>query len=262
VKQTALLAAFLVSATSACQVVSKPSTPISVETETPNGKDLNKIDKSKRTYTTNFTATENPIAELGPHFTAGNWVNGGTTGLDWHNARTTANTLAFGTDCTGGQCGSHKYDDTVAVLGDGWRRDQSAQVTVYSTNAGANCNKEVEALVNYSVNAHSLTGYEFNANTRSGNPYWSIVKITGSNGSFSILVQGTLASAPRTGDTLRLTHINGVLSAYKNGVLIDNSQTDYTYENGAPGFGFYLENLSDTCTNSEFGITSFTGSEP
>ena len=36
-----------------------------------------------RTYTTNFPLTENPISE------AGNWINGGTVGLDWTNVSTT-----------------------------------------------------------------------------------------------------------------------------------------------------------------------------
>jgi hypothetical protein len=61
--------------------------------------------KAGRTYTTNFSATENPISE------GGYWRNRARDGLDWKDIRT-ASGLAFGT-----QDGSQStYNDSTAVL--------------------------------------------------------------------------------------------------------------------------------------------------
>ena len=76
-----------------------------------------------RTYSTSFPLTENPISE------GGKWVNGGATGLDWTNIRTTANVKAYGTS-SGIAPG---YDDSTAVLqGAGtWGQNQTGTGVVY-----------------------------------------------------------------------------------------------------------------------------------
>jgi hypothetical protein len=193
----------------------------------------------------------------------GNWVNGKSIGLDWSNAITDG-TKVYGTDCTGGPCGSNQYHDTIAILGDKWRRDQFGQGKVYSTNTSADCNKEVEILLRTTITAHSDLGYEVNANTKRGNPYYSFVKVTGVSGSFTILKQGTLKAAPATGDTFYASitgYPTATITLKVNGTTIDSATDPSAYASGAPGLGFYHENLSSTCNSNEFGYTSYTAGE-
>src|SRR6202795_2129963 len=78
---------------------------------------------SLRPYSTSFPLTENPVS-LG-----GIWINGGSTGLDWVNSRTTPG-LAFGTVVSG----APPYNDSTAVLAGTWASNQMAQATVYTVN--------------------------------------------------------------------------------------------------------------------------------
>src|SRR5438874_4698763 len=66
---------------------------------------------AKQSYSTNFSATENPISE------GGKWINGGTTGRDWGNVQSTPG-LAFGTMVSS----APPYDDSTAVLAGTWDR--------------------------------------------------------------------------------------------------------------------------------------------
>ena len=62
-----------------------------------------------RTYHSNFPKTENPISE------GGNWINGGTTGLDWGNVLTTPGKV-FGDQTPG----TPPYKDPTAILTGSW----------------------------------------------------------------------------------------------------------------------------------------------
>ena len=59
-----------------------------------------------------------------------------------------------------------------------------------------------------------------------------------------------------TGDVLKATNVNGVISAYLNDVFLV-SATDTTYQAGAPGFGLNTYNDTDPTT---YGLSSFTAS--
>src|SRR5438876_7626560 len=77
-----------------------------------------------RTYSTSFPLTENPISENG------NWINGATNGISWHDVRTTTN-LAFGTDSGG-------TSDSTALVTGTWGNSQTVQATVriVASNSG------------------------------------------------------------------------------------------------------------------------------
>ena len=81
---------------------------------------------TRRTYTTNFPRTENPLSE------SGNWVSG-RAGLDWADVRTRAG-LAFGTQTRKATTAPGEYDDSTALVSGPWAPDQTAQATVYSVN--------------------------------------------------------------------------------------------------------------------------------
>jgi hypothetical protein len=91
--------------------------------------------------------TENPISENGM------WINGGTTGLDWHDLSTTPG-LAIGH-----QSGS-SYTDGTALLTGSWPPDQTAEALVHAKNPNDSCYQEVELRLRSALSAHTCTGYE------------------------------------------------------------------------------------------------------
>src|ERR1700675_1494441 len=124
---------------------------------------------SLRPYSTSFPLTENPVS-LG-----GNWINGGSTGLDWGNSRTTPG-LAFGTVVSG----APPYNDSTAVLAGTWASNQMAQATVYTVNQTHAIYEEVELRLRSTITAHSITGYEFDYRcTADGSQYVVIVRWNG-----------------------------------------------------------------------------------
>ena len=210
---------------------------------------------SGNTYTTSFPNTENPISE------SAHWINGAATGLDWAaNVRTTAG-LAYGTMTTGlstcsglGQAGCA---DSTAVLTGAWGTNQTAQATVFATNAGSfTGSEEVELRLRTSISAHSITGYEFNCSVKVGDPYMQIVRWDGSLGNFTQLKAHSLGCV--TGDVIKATAIGSVLSVYKNGTFMF-STADTTYSGGSPGVGFYLSDTSNF--DADYGFTNFTATD-
>jgi hypothetical protein len=77
---------------------------------------------SAATYTTSFPLTEYPISE------GGNWLNGGTTGLDWHDFKS-ANNSAFGPN-------GFNYADATAILTGTWGPNQTASAKVFIGDQG------------------------------------------------------------------------------------------------------------------------------
>src|SRR5512143_2109741 len=71
-------------------------------------------------YSTAFTATENPISE------SSNWINGRATGLDWQNIRTTPG-FAFPVVGNPIEAG---YDDITAILAGTWSSNQYVRVVI------------------------------------------------------------------------------------------------------------------------------------
>ena len=128
-----------------------------------------------RTYTTNFPLTENPISE------AGNWINGGSVGLDWSNVSTTPG-FARGQQIPD-RGGALNYNDSTALVSGIWGPDQTVQVVVRNANTGPG-GMEVEIRLRSTIAAHNATGYEVNWSAQSTNPYLNIARWNGPLGSY------------------------------------------------------------------------------
>lgn len=203
-------------------------------------------------YTTNFPLTENPISENG------NWVNGGTTGLDWTNVQTTAG-LAFGT-MVGTDNPPKRYADSTAIVSGTWGPDQTAEATIFVANApnSSSIFEEVELRLRTTITAHSITGYEINCSvsTNSSNNYLQIVRWNGSLASWTQLNGSSHHCV--NGDVLKATVQGSTINVYLNGSLVE-SANDNTFSTGSPGIGFYLEGT--TGGNSSYGFTKFTATD-
>lgn len=201
-----------------------------------------------RTYSTRFTATENPISE------GGNWTNGKLTGLDWSDVGTIPG-LAYGDES-----GTSGFDDSTALLTGTWAANQMAQATVHSVNQSDNFYEEVELRLRSSLSAHRATGYEINFRcSKTGNAYTQIVRWNGALGDFTYLNTASGAKFGVTdGDTVKATMVGNVITVYINGTQVLQA-TDNTYSSGSPGMGFYLQGI--TGTNKDYGFTNFTASE-
>jgi hypothetical protein len=201
-----------------------------------------------RTYTTRFPLTENPISE------GGLWINGGTTGLDWHDVSTTPG-LAIGH-----QSGS-SYTDGTALLTGAWGPIQSVEAVVHTVKQQDSCYQEVEMRLRSALSPHSCTGYEISFKmSKTSGAYLIIVRWNGKLGDFTYLqnLKGAQYGVS-DGDIVKATIAGNVITAYLNGVVMGTA-TDDTYATGSPGMGFNLETGDATCigTNSDYGFTRFT----
>jgi hypothetical protein len=201
-----------------------------------------------RVYTTSFPLTENPISE------GGNWINGQTDGLDWHDVSTTPG-LAIGH-----QSGS-SYTDGTALLTGVWGPTQSVEAVVHTVNPKESCYQEVEMRLRSSLTAHSCTGYEISFKaTKSSSAYLIIVRWNGPVGDFTYLKNSSGAQyGIAEGDTVKATIAGNVITAYLNGAVVGTA-TDSTYTTGNPGMGFNLETSDASCigTNGDYGFTRLT----
>ena len=184
----------------------------------------------RRTYSTNFPLTESPISE------GGNWINGSTTGLDWGYVSTTAGQ-------THTHPGTASYADATALLTGTWGSNQMAQATVGSiVNActSDNCYPEVELRLCSTLSAHVCNGYEITFSLKSNDKaYLIIVRWNGPLGDFTYLLnQSGSKYQAKTGDVVKATVVDNVISAYKNGVLMGQA-TDSTFTTGNPGMGWF-----------------------
>ncbi len=192
-------------------------------------------------YSTTFPSVENPMAEQNSV-----WTQGGSTGVNWTNVRTTAN-QAFGTIN-----GFNGFDDSIAVLKGTWNATQGAQATVRVVTSHNNI-QEVELLLRFSISANNAHGYEINCSVNPSDPYMQIIKWNGALGNFTPLDSRAVGCA--NGDTLSATISGTTIKAYKNGVFVF-SVTDSTWASGAPGVGFYLQNVSGI--NADYGLSKFS----
>jgi hypothetical protein len=195
-----------------------------------------------------FPLTENPISE------AGNWINGQTDGIDWHDMSTTPG-LAIGH-----QSGS-SYTDGTALLTGTWGPTQSAEAVVHAIAPQDDCYQEVELRLRSALAPHSSTGYEISFKaTKTSGAYLIIVRWNGAVGDFSYLLNVSGARYGVTeGDVVKATIAGNLITAYLNGVEM-GSATDDTYATGSPGMGMNLETSDTTCvgTNGNYGFTRYT----
>jgi len=212
---------------------------------------LSGADAIARTYTTTFSATENPISENG------NWINGKTNGRDWQDVRTSGGN-AIGTQPGGG------YDDSTALVTGTWGNDQIAEATIYLTNQNSQI-AEVELRLRSSIFTGVCTGYEILFSVASGTTYHQIVRWNGPLNDFTYLSVspgncGNIA-ALSNGNKVKAIISGSTITTYidrGSGYVQQCQSTDSTYTSGKPGIGFYN---GGSATNANFGFTSFTASD-
>jgi hypothetical protein len=203
---------------------------------------------ASRMYTTMFPLTENPISE------GGNWINGQSVGIDWHDVSTTPG-LAIGH-----QSGT-SYTDGTALLAGSWGPTQTVQAVVHTVKQSDPCYQEVEIRLRSSLSAHTCTGYEISFKaSKTSSAYLIIVRWNGPLGNFTYLKQYNGAQyGVADGDAVKATIVGNVITAYLNGVQVGTA-TDGVYAAGNPGMGFNLETGTSSCigTNGDYGFTSLT----
>ena len=187
-----------------------------------------------RSFTTDFTGTENPLSE------GGAWSN--------NNLHMTKVKKSNGLAC-GTLTGSGGYDDSYARLS-GFAPDQIASAKIHLVgDIDASCTHEVEILLRCSDSPDSVTGYECNINFRGG---CQIIRWNGPFGDFTILDEGS--ARLKTGDVLKASAIGNVITLHLNGA-VRVRVTDSKIVTGNPGIGFFRRNCG---TNTDFGFTSFS----
>lgn len=197
-------------------------------------------------YSTSFTGTENPISE------AGNWINGGTIGLDWADVQTLAN-HAVGTQLN---ADNSRYNDSTAVLGGNWNSDQEVQATVINGNNWLNAVEEVELRLRTTIGPHSITGYELDFRNYVDGGYVAIVRWNGAINDFTMLAGANNAyHGIKTGDVIRGTIIGNQITVYLNATIVAQANDD-TYANGSPGIGFW-----NSGNALDYGLTNFSADD-
>jgi hypothetical protein len=217
--------------------------------------------KTQHSYSTSFSATENPISE------GGNWINGRDIGLDWCNVQTGVSAAgvhyAFGVDYStnGGttSCGASSYGDPVAVLKGNWATAQQATGVAYIAPGGpGNSFPEIELHLNMTITGHNIVGYEFDCGELppgSPGPNYSvgfgIVRWNGTlgnwpnntNNGFTVLKSDNANPAfcaQNDGDTFTAVNTGAAtnnLQFWKNGQLILTATDPNPITGGSPGIG-------------------------
>ena len=205
-----------------------------------------------RSYATTFPLTENPISE------GGNWIDGGSVGLDWTNVRTTPG------KASGLQVGA-SYTDATALLTGAWADNQQATATIYTTTPPAeSCYPEIELRLRSAIAAHNNRGYEITWKVSQTNQaYLIIVRWQGALGDFAYLANLSGSQYGVTnGDVVSAKIVGSTITAYKNGIL-QATVSDPSWTSGAPGMGFNLENGPAGCsgTNATYGFSTFIATD-
>ncbi len=211
-------------------------------------------------YTTNFTATENPISE------GGKWLNGGVgAGASlWGDVRTNG-TMAFGVN------EPTTYGDPTAILTGTWGPSQTVTGVIKVNSTPGTCCHEVEVRLRTSIAANSITGYEILC------PVWSspnygiqVVRWNGPNADYTYITAGDphqcvngdvlKATATGTNPTTIQVYLNGnlTLTGVDHGTETGPGKAAGPWTGGTPGVGFY-----DSADNnwSVFGFSSFTATD-
>lgn len=210
-------------------------------------------------YGTTFPLTQNPITENGI------WLGGATVGLDWHDMRTTGNSLAFGTQL-GTETGSARFSDSLAIHSGIWGPNQTITFRVVNNiGAGGDWAAEVEAFLHFTLGAHSATGIEVNFACNPGrlgtgaNDYCTIVQWLGALGSFNTL-QTQHPGAVHNGDIITVSYIGNVITGSVNGSQVITA-TDSTFPTGSVGFGHFFSNGTQTGDATKWGLGAWSATD-
>lgn len=196
-----------------------------------------------RVYSTNFNYAENPLSD------GGNWINGKTTGLDWSDVKVTPG-FAHANQITA------SISDPTAVLTGVWAPNQTAQATIVVNTIPEGID-EIELRLNTTITAGSITGYELDFQTSGA---ISIIRWEGAIGRYNFILPATSlpGGALKTGDVLKATNVNGLITCYVNGAQVAQV-TDTTYTGGSPGIGFYYSGSGAGPT--DHGISAFSATD-
>ena len=201
------------------------------------------VSAEARTYTTNFSVSENPISE------AGVWTG---PGASW-TAVSTVGGFAHGT-----QTGSGGFDDSYAFLS-GFANDHQVEAVLKENNPSPSGNVEVELLLRWSRSGGNTYGYEID--------FWgaghnlSIARWDGAKGVYTVIYGPNYSVATVDGDTVRAKIIGSTITVYKIHLGVTTTictVTDATYATGQPGIGFYIDSPA---SNTDFGFSSFSATD-
>lgn len=179
-------------------------------------------------YSTPFSATENPLSE------SGHWIQGGDTGLDWQNVRSSGG-LAFATNTSSG------YDDCIAQLTNhSIGVDHEVSGTIFLQGGyTAPDSHECSLYLRHSITAHQAKGYEILFPVP-GVGNFQIVRWNGPVTDFTPLsVTGDLPRSVQTGDVAKAKIVGNAITVYLNDVAFATA-TDSTHTTGNPGMGFFV----------------------
>jgi hypothetical protein len=199
------------------------------------------------TYTTNYPLTENPVSE------GGKWIQGGTTGLDWTNTRSSGG-LAFASTINTG------FNDNVAYLNPALFAVPTNHTVVITVHRVAGYTPpdthEIEIFLRALGSAHSWRGYEVDfAFANSG--LVQLVRWDGALNNFTVLsITVNNGANIADGDTLTASITGSTITAKHNNNLLFTA-TDATYATGNAGHGFFVRTGG---TPSSFCISQFSAS--
>ena len=221
-----VLAGVLAITTSLVSRASQPCPPPSVNVT--DGSSASTACAAAASYSTNFAATQNPLAE------GGKWTNGKAVGLDWNNVQSVPGKAFAAAIVTG-------YNDDIAILNTAFAADQYAQGTVSRVAGYApGTNHEIELLLRFQITPKNARGYEVLWG-QAGE--FAIVRWNGPLSDYTPLLDNGNIGVAVEGDVLRAEIGSNVIRVYKNGSLVGSVNVaafgGSVWNSGQPGIGFW-----------------------
>lgn len=216
------------------------------------GRTVNYPPTVKKSYSTTFSGTENPISESGV------WAaRGGVEGIVWTSPQTSSG-IATGTQVPHS---SPPYDDSIACLS-GYGPNQSCSGVLFNSSGVL---KECELFVHQTIAANVATGFEldFLADGRI-----LLVRWNGARNDFTPLTTASnTGTSTVSGAIYRLQWLNGIITAYCDSVSPTTALITYdatgdalALQTGNPGLGFFASTDNGT-PSGVFGWDSYSATE-
>lgn len=187
----------------------------------------------------------------------GGWIQGGATGLDWHNVDTAG---GFGFGPLGGVGGA---TDSIACRS-GFTPNQWAQAVIHKSGTLTDY-FEVELLLRWQITAHVARGYEINISH--DGVYCQVVRWNGTLDSFDYVITNFSNQAtPQDGDTFYAEISGNIVTVKLNGTLIGTVDVSViggtVWNTGDPGVGFFRgEPALSNLNANQFCYTSFSAGQ-